>query len=79
MNLVYTLFAIALLALPIYFNVIIPSIYANYSTLPLYRPKGVPLINNINITITENGWFKVLLRVFTLANISAIEQSLYNL
>jgi hypothetical protein len=78
MNLVYTLFAIALLALPIYSNTIIPPIYANYFTLPLYRPKGVPSIDDINTAITENGWFKALLKAFALANIFVIEQSLYN-
>jgi hypothetical protein len=73
MNLVYTFFAIALLALPIYSNIIILSIYANCFTLPLYRLKGVSLINDINTAITENGWFKVLLKAFTLANTFAIE------
>jgi hypothetical protein len=55
MNLVYTLFIITLLALSIYSNIIILSIYANYFTLPLYKLKGVPLINDINTAITENG------------------------
>jgi hypothetical protein len=78
MNLVYTLFAIALLALPIYSDAIIPPIYANCSTLPLYGPKGVPSIDDINTAITENGWFEALLGAFALANTSAIEQSLYD-